>query len=119
MLNKTRYNNFNKALDHIEKTDKNKGWVMLGRAKYGMVLKLRDANGHNNLFIIYDQCDNKMNLAFETNYRLDREDRLIQNIKDASALKGYVSKIMQLTETGKVVTMIHNINIEKSLDELG
>lgn len=118
MLNKTRYNNFNKALDHIEKADKNKGWVILGRVKYGMVLKLRDANVHNKLLIVYDQCANKMHLTFEINYIVERGGRLIEDIKDASTLKKYVSKIMQFSETSKVVTMIHNINIEKSLDEL-
>lgn len=115
MLNKTRYNNFNKALDHIKKAVKNNGWVILGRVKYGMVLRLRNANVHNKLFIIYDQCSNKMHLTFEINYS---GGKLIEDIKDASTLKKYVSKIMQFSETGKVVTMIHNINIEKSLDEL-
>lgn len=118
MLNKTRYNNFNKALDYIEKAVKNNGWVMLGRSKYGMALRLRDTNNDDKLVIVYDHCSNKIHLTFYTKYIVGCCGRLIEDIKDASVLKGYVSKIMQFSETGKVVTMIHNINIEKSLDEL-
>lgn len=118
MVNKTRYNNFNKALDHIEKAVKNKSWITLSRSKFYMFLRLRDANDYVQLVIFYDPWFNKIHMSFETKYMVDRGGRLIEDIKDACTLKKYVSKIIQFSEIGKVVTMIHNINIEKSLDEL-
>lgn len=118
MVNKTRYNNFNKALDHIEKAVKNKSWITLSRAKFGSVLRLRDANDYVKLFIVYDPCSNKIHMSFVAKHMLDCYDGVIKDIKDASTLKEYISKIIQFSEIGKVVTMIHNINIEKSLDEL-
>lgn len=118
MVNKTRYNNFNKALDHIEKAVKNKSWITLSRAKFGSVLRLRDANDYVKLFIVYDPCSNKIHMSFVAKHMLDGYDGVIKDIKDASTLKEYISKIIQFSEIGKVVTMIHNINIEKSLDEL-
>lgn len=118
MVNKTRYNNFNKALDHIEKAVKNKSWITLSRAKFGSVLRLRDANDYVKLFIVYDPCSNKIHMSFVAKHMLDCYDGVIKDIKDASTLKEYISKIIQFSEIGKVVTMIHNINIEKTLDGL-
>lgn len=111
MVNKTRYNNFNKALDHIEKAiAKDPSWIITTRSKYRLILT---RNTGTCCMIIAYFADNEISLF------IWEEDVAIRNIKDASALKKYVSKIMQFSETGKVVTMIHNINIEKSLDELG
>ena len=118
MMNKTRYNNFNKALDHIEKAIKNKSWITLGRSKFNMVLRLRDANDYVELVIFYDPCFNKIYMAFGTKYMVDGYHGVIKDITDASTLKEYISKIIQFSEIGKVVTMIHNINIEKTLDVL-
>lgn len=111
MVNKTRNNNFNKALTSIEKAvAKDPSWIITTRSKYRLILT---RNTGTYCMIIAYFTDNEIGLF------IWEEDVAIRNIKDASTLKKYVSRIMPLTEIGEVVTMIHNINIEKSLDELG